>query len=452
MAAMDGGNGGWAQTHGATQATSTTLFLSVDEDQVLDAERNHSTEQVGYVVFESTFAIGGSPGCGVNADCDDGQFCNGLETCDPGLGCQGGSDPCPGQSCDEPTDTCADCFGDGDCDDGLFCNGAETCAAGVCQAGTRPVLTDGVACTDDTCDEGTDTIVHTANNANCDDALFCNGSETCDPVLDCQAGTDPRGGAACDEGTDTCDAGTVVWMSFRNNTTVPGVGTVSDEDIVAYDVTTGLWSLIFDGSDVGLAGLEISGLAVLSSGDLLMSFTVAGTVGGLSIDDSDVVQFEPTSLGATTAGTFSLYFDGSDVGLAKNSEDIDAVALAADGSLIISTTGGISANGASGNDEDLWMFSATSLGSDTAGSFVQLFDGSDVGLTDASEDLDAATLTSTGNILFSTFGSFNVAGVSGEDEDVVESTPTSGSFAMLLDLSALGIDPAEDIGALHVVD
>ena len=208
-------------------------------------------------------------------------------------------------------------------------------------------------------------------------------------------------------------------MSFRNNTEVPVLGTVSDEDIVAHDVTTGLWSLIFDGSDVGLAGLEISGLAVLSSGDFLMSFTTAGTVGGLSIDDSDVVQFTPTSLGATTAGTFSLYFDGSDVGLTSNSEDIDAVALAADDSLIISTTGGISANGASGGDEDLWTFSATSLGSTTAGSFAQLFDGSDVGLTVASEDLDAATLTSTGNILFSTFGPVNVAGVSGEDEDVV---------------------------------
>ena len=53
MAAMDGGNGGWAQVHGPTVATTTTLFLSVDEDQVGDAERNHTSEQVGYVVFES---------------------------------------------------------------------------------------------------------------------------------------------------------------------------------------------------------------------------------------------------------------------------------------------------------------------------------------------------------------------------------------------------------------
>lgn len=53
QAAMDGNNGGWAQTHGATQSTAASLFLSIDEDQIGDAERNHTTEQVFYVVFES---------------------------------------------------------------------------------------------------------------------------------------------------------------------------------------------------------------------------------------------------------------------------------------------------------------------------------------------------------------------------------------------------------------
>ncbi|RME36399.1 MAG: hypothetical protein D6788_11660, partial [Planctomycetota bacterium] len=54
MAGVDGGNGGWAQTHGATPATATQLFLSIDEDQIKDGERRHTTEQVGYIVFESS--------------------------------------------------------------------------------------------------------------------------------------------------------------------------------------------------------------------------------------------------------------------------------------------------------------------------------------------------------------------------------------------------------------
>ena len=52
MAAVDGGNGGWSQTHGPTMADTTTLYLSIDEDQIQDPERAHTAEQVGYVVFE----------------------------------------------------------------------------------------------------------------------------------------------------------------------------------------------------------------------------------------------------------------------------------------------------------------------------------------------------------------------------------------------------------------
>ncbi|MCP4568501.1 MAG: hypothetical protein GY841_13065, partial [FCB group bacterium] len=51
MAGMDGGNGGWAQVHGSTMATTTSLYLSIDEDQIGDSERNHTPEQVGYVAF-----------------------------------------------------------------------------------------------------------------------------------------------------------------------------------------------------------------------------------------------------------------------------------------------------------------------------------------------------------------------------------------------------------------
>ena len=53
MAGVDGGNGGWSYSHGPAPATATTLNLSIDEDQVGDSERNHTTEQVGYVAFET---------------------------------------------------------------------------------------------------------------------------------------------------------------------------------------------------------------------------------------------------------------------------------------------------------------------------------------------------------------------------------------------------------------
>ena len=86
------------------------------------------------------------------------------------------------------------CTQDSDCDDLDFCNGVETCDVGgtdLCVTGTPPDCDDGVDCTDDSCDEVNDVCVNTPNDANCDDGLFCTGVETCDAVLDCQAGDDP---------------------------------------------------------------------------------------------------------------------------------------------------------------------------------------------------------------------------------------------------------------------
>ena len=147
-----------------------------------------------------------------DANCDNGLFCDGAETCDATLDCQAGADPCPGQSCDEGGDACVDCLGDGDCDDGAFCNGVETCVAGSCVAGTPIDCDDGVGCTDDSCNEGTDSCDNIANDANCDNGRFCDGVETCDALFDCQAGTpvdcDDGVGCtddACNEGNDSCD-------------------------------------------------------------------------------------------------------------------------------------------------------------------------------------------------------------------------------------------------------
>ena len=352
------------------------------------------------------------------------------------------------------------CIDNSECDDGLFCNGAEVCSAGSCQAGTAPNCADSVACTTDACNQATDSCTHTANNAACSDGLFCNGSETCNVTLGCQAGSDPCGGAACNETTDTCDSGEgELWMVFADNAVVPGVGTVTNEDIVAYDLGSGTWSLIFDGSDVGLSSLAVDGMEQLSDGRILLSFTGAGTVGGIATDDSDIMQFTPTSLGSVTAGSWLMFFDGSDVGLTLDDEDVDSIGVSNDGRLLISTLGAFSVTGISGQDEDLLVFNATQFGSTTIGSFAMFFDGSDVGLsTSASEDVDAGDVTSSGSILLSTVGSFSVTGAAGTSQDIFEFVPTalggttSGSFSLFLDLSTVGIDPTENVVAVQLIE
>ena len=216
----------------------------------------------------------------------------------------------------------------------------------------------------------------------------------------------------------------MMYVTLGSDATLPSGLAVANEDILAFDGSA--FSLYFDGSDIGLASFAIDAFAIISPTEILISFTTSGTVGGVAMDDSDILKFDATSLGVSTTGAFSMYFDGSDVGLSTAGEDVDAVELLADGHLLMSTTNTASLpEGFSVEDEDLLEFTPTSLGTVTAGSWAVYFDGSDVGLSASAEDVDAVAVDASGKLYLSTTGNFAVTGISGPDEDVFVFTPTS---------------------------
>ncbi len=146
--------------------------------------------------------------CTVDADCDNGLFCDGAETCDLETGsCRSGTAPdcgdgvsCTTDFCDDKGGACRHVPDDAACDDGLFCTGTETCDADLgCRPGTDPC--DGAAC-----DEAGDACPECVVDADCDDGRFCNGFETCDEGA-CRAGSDPCPGQSCDESNGACAAG-----------------------------------------------------------------------------------------------------------------------------------------------------------------------------------------------------------------------------------------------------
>jgi hypothetical protein len=148
-------------------------------------------------------------------ECDDGNLIDEdgcSSTCT--LECIPEPEVCDGldNDCDEIIDN----GGDSLCDDGLWCNGPEVCA-GIdgCLPGDPPVCDDGVGCTDDSCDEETDSCNNTADDAKClpdwwydaggpywFDTPPCDREQRqdqeyrdhyCDPIIDCQyAVTDTR--------------------------------------------------------------------------------------------------------------------------------------------------------------------------------------------------------------------------------------------------------------------
>src|SRR5262249_18371027 len=126
--------------------------------------------------------------CNNDAQCQDGDLCNGVEACIMGS-CHPGAPvdcedlyACTIDTCDPATGACSHTPYDAVCDDGLVCNGVETCDVQLgCLPGVQVDCNDNVVCTIDTCNEPSGTCSHTLTDALCDDGKLCNVIETCTP-------------------------------------------------------------------------------------------------------------------------------------------------------------------------------------------------------------------------------------------------------------------------------
>jgi len=76
----------------------------------------------------------------------------------------------------------AACSEDADCDDSLFCNGTEVCGGATCQPGTPVTCDDAVGCTVDTCDEASNTCTPSPDDSLCDNGLFCDAGTDRSPT------------------------------------------------------------------------------------------------------------------------------------------------------------------------------------------------------------------------------------------------------------------------------
>lgn len=142
-----------------------------------------------------------------NSRCDDGQFCNGVESCSVSGGCQPGNAPCEAPlMCDDAVDACAECIADGDCGGATPCM-ISTCDLGVCVATN---VSDGTPCADDLFCNGQEVClsgVCTPSSSPCASGETCDESQNvCRPPPQCQTHAECDNGNVCTD--DSCDAGT----------------------------------------------------------------------------------------------------------------------------------------------------------------------------------------------------------------------------------------------------
>ena len=232
-----------------------------------------------------------------------------------------------------------------------------------------------------------------------------------------------------------------------SSTTAGTAGSVSfaDEDIISLDPATGAWQMYFDGSDVGLAAVDIDAAEALADGRILLSTNTGVTLAGRLYDDSDVIEFTPTSTGSTTAGSFDLYLAGSTVGLTTSGENVDAIAVTPTGELLLSTASRLTGGGLVAPDEDLVEVAGTTLS--------RYLDGSALGLTAATEDTWGASITTDNRIDFSVQGGFSLtSGLVGGPASIGQCSPASAPPVTACSASTLVAPQALAPFASEVVD
>lgn len=184
---------------------------------------------------------------------------------------------------------------------------------------------------------------------------------------------------------------------------------------------------------------------------VFLSSSANGKIGDLKFNDEDIVVFvsdETAAAGsdAVNSGTWSIYFDGSDVGVGR--ADVDAFEFIDDSTVLMSFDRPVRIPGFDRvDDSDIVKFTYTAApGDSTAGFFEMCLDGSEFDLTTGGEDIDAIAFDADGRLLISTTGTARVNGrdLKAYDEDLLafgttpfDCNPASGVWEIFLDGSDL---------------
>jgi hypothetical protein len=185
-------------------------------------------------------------------------------------------------------------------------------------------------------------------------------------------------------------------------------------------------------------GANVDGFDRVSANQFYLSFsgTVTITLPGpdLTVADEDVVYYN--------AGTWTLFFDGSANGLPTGDFDLDAISIVG-GTLYFSTDNANVPTGAGGtsDDADIYVWNGGS-------SYTRVFDASALGWSTA--NVDGFVRIDATHFYVSYSGDTTVTGLGAvQDEDVVYYN--NGTWSLYFDGTSLGLtDGTEDVDAFDL--
>lgn len=237
---------------------------------------------------------------------------------------------------------------------------------------------------------------------------------------------------AIDWGMSTADLTTAqtIFLATASPATLGGL-TFDDKDLVKYDPAADEATLFFDGSALGLA-YDVDAVHVMPNGHIVLSAKDTISIGGVTVENEDLVEYNPV------ADTGTLLFDGS-TRFSSGSTDVSAVHVMDNGHLLLTNEYSATLGGLSFEPNDIVEF-------DPATNTATLFlDGSSLGLE---QWIDAIHLLDNGNILLSTESPGTLGGLAVGKDDLIEYDPGSDTATLFFDGELFA--NAEDIIAAHV--
>ncbi|MEC9372669.1 MAG: hypothetical protein VYC34_02455 [Planctomycetota bacterium] len=231
-----------------------------------------------------------------------------------------------------------------------------------------------------------------------------------------------------------------IYLSMLDNIGVELGGlTFTDGDVVRYNPGADTAS-VFHSESLITPGNDITAFHLLPNGNYLLSVLFNGrTLGGLTFDDGDLVEYDPVNDVASI-------FGGISESSFANNADISGVSIAANGVIVLSTLEDNTLGGLSYTDGDL-------IGYDTMTGLASLLIAEADLFDDGDGDIDAVHALETGNYVISfATDTESISGTMFRDGDLVEYNPFTDTASLYFS-EDLFTDTANghDINAVFIV-